>query len=1533
MGPKHRQQSPAKVPTTSSKVSIPELPILQFTGHRNRPNNYSEFKRAVQVYAVREHGDVGRMFETFEHFTPTRPTLTIPTRSSDAQREELNLIYTEELKLWVRATAALKEKYSYLWGLIWAQLSAESEEQIRKEEGWAAADASKDPLELWKLVRKTHQVGASGVAVIDLVEATDNYSRLRQGQSELISSFKRRTDEAIAALVASNASEIPNALQAAQFISRLDDSRYATMKADLQNSVLRGAGEYPNTLTKAYEYACRWVVPVTTKQGGTHAAAEVTVLHTGTSAGTEGHKKKSKYNNNKKKIHQNPVHADESAATKKNSRKPPSPCKHCGGNHWNNECSHNQPGHATVNITLSEETFDEAGIIQLCSSNGACDGGQFVILLDTEATANVFKDPSLLTNIHKSKTGITVDGISGEGFNTNLSGTFGDFGQVWISDKSIANILSFSTCVKRGGEITYDSSQDTFTAIMGNDELSFKQLKNGLYGCLLSDCCKEQSFISTVAERAAKFSKRQLAKAEEARTIQERLGNPSVQDFMNTVSKGSINNMPITVEDIKNCREIFGMDVASLRGKTTLKPVPAGVVAPPSASEPVTLHIDIMFVERAPYLISVGSPMPVTLVTNLAGQRSAAPVARALQEHINRYLAARKDIFAIFSDGEGAIAKLTGQLNQRGITVNISGAGAHAPIVERRIRMIKERVRGVLSTLAFKLPQSLFKYLVSFAVSRVNLLPANTHVSDISPREWITGMKPDFKRDLRFSFGEYAEVTNPIIPQRNSLTPRTDPAIALLSTGNVQGSVWFFCIRTKGIISRDHWQSLPMPQSVINYMNTLASTEINQVSSEPEFMIGDTVISDSESSVPMIHQELNGLRELTPIDLTTEANFNNADLAEPPTVTVVPADVIPSNSEVLIDHSNNLSLAQDHRGDKDIFQHISDAPDDQNHPSTINPLFIPEDAPEAAHDSQAADSGDRSSEALEPEDAATNNQSHYNLREKRTYGHIHGDWRSREYGFHITMKKATEMYGQLAQDTLDDEVRNLESYKAFQPIHYDSLSPLQKANILPSMSFVKEKFLSTGEFDKIRARLVIGGDKQDRSLYPDTSSPTVSIESLFILCCIAAKEGRKTKTADIPSAFLNTPQPETSEVLVRLDKRASEAFSRLYPRYRPYIGMDGTAIVKLLKAVYGTVEASKLWYHHFSGTLRKMNFIPNPVMPCVFNRGVGKEQLTVAVHVDDCKFMCVDESHIDDALKQLSAVYGPLKVKSGHTHSFLGMTFDYSTAGEVKVTMEGYIRDLVRIAGVTGQAATPATSRLFNINPTSPLLDKQKKEIFHSLTAKVLFPAKRVRPEVLLAIIFLTTRVQNPTQEDWTKLQRVLCYLNAEPELGLTLRADDLTRLVCYIDASYGVHMDFKSHTGGTTSFGRGCGGFHAKSTKQKLMSKSSTEAELIGHSDYATHAIAARDFMIGQGYAMKPLEIRQDNMSTIALVNKGYPASGHSRHINIRYFFLKDLKDRGEIVLTYTPTQDMVADILTKPLQGSLFRRLRDILLNGSSH
>ena len=84
----------------------------------------------------------------------------------------------------------------------------------------------------------------------------------------------------------------------------------------------------------------------------------------------------------------------------------------------------------------------------------------------------------------------------------------------------------------------------------------------------------------------------------------------------------------------------------------------------------------------------------------------------------------------------------------------------------------------------------------------------------------------------------------------------------------------------------------------------------------------------------------------------------------------------------------------------------------------------------------------------------------------------------------------------------------------------------------------------------------------------------------------------------------------------------------------------------------------------------------------------------------------------------------------------------------------------------------------------------------------------------------------------------------------------------------------------------------------------------------------------IGQGYDIGPATIYQDNMSTMALVSKGYSTSNNTRHINIRYFFIKDRVDSQELKIEYLPTEDMVADFFTKPLQGDIFKKLRDSIL-----
>jgi hypothetical protein len=163
--------------------------------------------------------------------------------------------------------------------------------------------------------------------------------------------------------------------------------------------------------------------------------------------------------------------------------------------------------------------------------------------------------------------------------------------------------------------------------------------------------------------------------------------------------------------------------------------------------------------------------------------------------------------------------------------------------------------------------------------------------------------------------------------------------------------------------------------------------------------------------------------------------------------------------------------------------------------------------------------------------------------------------------------------------------------------------------------------------------------------------------------------------------------------------------------------------------------------------------------------------------------------------------------------------------------------------------------------------------------------------------------------------------------LSATLGADGMTKMMTWVDAAYAVHPDMKSHTGGCVSMGRGV--FMPKSTKQKLNTKSSTEAELVGASDYLPNTIWAKNFLEAQGYDIIENVFHQDNQSAIRMEKNGRASAGQkSRHINIRYFFIKDRILDGDMEVIYCPTELMLADFYTKPLQGSLFKKFRSVIL-----
>ncbi len=114
-------------------------------------------------------------------------------------------------------------------------------------------------------------------------------------------------------------------------------------------------------------------------------------------------------------------------------------------------------------------------------------------------------------------------------------------------------------------------------------------------------------------------------------------------------------------------------------------------------------------------------------------------------------------------------------------------------------------------------------------------------------------------------------------------------------------------------------------------------------------------------------------------------------------------------------------------------------------------------------------------------------------------------------------------------------------------------------------------------------------------------------------------------------------------------------------------------------------------------------------------------------------------------------------------------------------------------------------------------------------------------------VAFLTTRVKEPDEDDWGKLKRVLKYLHRTVHLSLTLDASEMTLVRWWVDASFTVHSDYKSHTGAVLSLGRG--GVISMSRKQKLNTKSSTETEVIGVDDTSPQILWTNYFIKVQGY------------------------------------------------------------------------------------
>ena len=281
----------------------------------------------------------------------------------------------------------------------------------------------------------------------------------------------------------------------------------------------------------------------------------------------------------------------------------------------------------------------------------------------------------------------------------------------------------------------------------------------------------------------------------------------------------------------------------------------------------------------------------------------------------------------------------------------------------------------------------------------------------------------------------------------------------------------------------------------------------------------------------------------------------------------------------------------------------------------------------------------------------------------------------------------------------------------------------------------------------------------------DSASPTAALDSMMFICVIDAHEGRDVMCNDVPNAFIQTslPQPKSGEarVIMKITGVLVDMLVQLNPEvYGKYVVFENgrkVVYVVVLKAIYGMLIASLLWYKKFKNDLEKEGFVFNPYDPCVANRIVNKAQQTIVFHVDDLKSSHIDKKVNDEFEKWLQRKYGGYKAVTAHRgkkFDYLGMVLDYSEKRKVRIDMKSYVKNMLECFPVKfskmDKAQTPANENLFNQGQKQrKKLNKQQAEIFHTTVAKGLFLAKRARPDIQTTIAYLCTRVKEPDEGDW----------------------------------------------------------------------------------------------------------------------------------------------------------------------------------------
>jgi hypothetical protein len=275
------------------------------------------------------------------------------------------------------------------------------------------------------------------------------------------------------------------------------------------------------------------------------------------------------------------------------------------------------------------------------------------------------------------------------------------------------------------------------------------------------------------------------------------------------------------------------------------------------------------------------------------------------------------------------------------------------------------------------------------------------------------------------------------------------------------------------------------------------------------------------------------------------------------------------------------------------------------------------------------------------------------------------------------------------------------------------------------------------------------------------------------------------------------------------------------------------------------------------------------------------------------------------------------------------MTIKQHADFSVTCNMAAYIQKICSKHGVTKSQATPSTLSLFNeMADTDKIINDEHTVRKYKSELMELSYLTKARPDIVKEINYLATLTPILSANHFDRIHRIREYLYGTMDTQLLFNSE-IVQLEIHADAAYAIHDKVKSHSGYFLRL-KDSAPILVKSTIQKLVSTSSTEAEVISAVDAVKKSIQIAK-MLTEFKLLKNIPILyQDNKSALTILADGEGFTKKSKHFRIRFQFLSEMFKYEEIKLRYLPTELMIPDFLTKPMVGDKFHKFVEAIMNG---